>query len=156
VAEENLGRAQNEAGGAPKIDHRSFEVGVITAFAEIVGVGVKKLALSGTMTQAEVTSLGEEATRIANDNHVALYRESDLLVSDLFPADVARGKEVLLIYKGSTLEEYMALKRQKAVLVKSGAYTGKAREQIARQFGRLLSYPESGIDALLKKSIVRE
>jgi hypothetical protein len=138
------------------IDHRSWEIGVITAFAEIVGVGVKKLALSGAMTPAEVTSLWEEATRIAGENQVAMYREPDLLVSDLFPADVARGREVLLIYQGSTLEEYMALKRKKAGLVESGAYAGKAREEIARQFGGLLSYPESGIDALLKKNAVRE
>jgi hypothetical protein len=156
VADENIGRVQNEADGMPKIDHRSFEIGVITAFAEIVGVGVKKLALSGTMTPAEVNSLWGEATRIANENHVTLYREPDLLVSDLFPADVARGKQVVLIYKGSTHEEYMALKRQKVSLVKSGAYTGEAREEIARQLGRLLSYPESGIDVLLKKNTVRE
>jgi hypothetical protein len=140
----------------PDIDHRSWEIGVITAFAEIVGVGVKKLALSGAMTPAEVASLWEEATRIANENQVAMYREPDLLVSDLFPTDVAKGKEVLLIYQGSTLEEYMALKRKKARLVASGTYAGKAREEIARQFGELLSYPGSGIDALLKKNTVRE
>lgn len=148
--------AQDIASGTPQIDQRSWEIGVITAFAEIVDVGVKKLAISGTMPRAEVESLWEEATKIANENQVSLYREPELLVSDLFPADVAKGKEVLLIYKASTLEEYMALKREKALLVKSGRYTGKAREGIARQFGRLLSYPESGIDVLLKKNTVRE
>jgi hypothetical protein len=140
----------------PDIDHRSWEIGVITAFAEIVGVGVKKLALSGTMTPAEVSSLWGEATRIADENQVALYREPDLLVSDLFPADIAKGREVLLIYRGSTLDEYMGLKRHKARLVESGAYVGEARERIARQFGVLLSYPGPGIDALLKKNTVRE
>ena len=156
MANVNLGQAQDPASGTPKIDQRSWEIGVITAFAEIVHVGVKRLALSGAMSPAEVNSLWEAATEIANENEVSLYREPDLLLSDLFPADVARGKEVLLIYKGSTLEEYMALKRQKVALLKSGAYTGKAREEIARQFGRLLSYPESGIDALLKENTVRE
>jgi hypothetical protein len=147
---------EKETSGALKVDHLSFEIGVITAFAEIVGVGVKRLALSGTMTTAEVNAVWGEATHIANENHVVLHRETDLLVSDLFPADVARGKEVLLIYQGSTLEEYAALKHQKAALLKSGTYAGKAREDIARQFGKLLSYPESGIDALLNQNTVRE
>jgi len=149
-------RREGARSGAPTIDQRSWNIGVITAFAEIVGVGVKKLAISGTMAAAEVNSLWEEGSGIANDNQVSLYREPDLLVSDLFPADAARDKEVLLIYKGSTLEEYMALKRHKAVLVKLGEYSGKAREEIAMQFGKLLSYPESGIDALLKANTQRE
>jgi hypothetical protein len=155
VANGNI-RAEDAASAAPTIDQRSWNIGVITAFAEIVDVGVKKLALSGTMSPVEVNSLWEEASKIANENHVSLYREPDLLVSDLFPADGARGKDVLLIYKGSTLEDYMALKQQKAALVKTGAYSGKAREEIARQLGRLLSYPESGIDTLLKKNTLRE
>jgi hypothetical protein len=143
-------------GGAPAIDQRSWNIGVITAFAEIVDVGVKTLALSGTMSPAEVNALWEAVSQIAHHNHVSLYREPDLLISDLFPADGAKGKDVLLIYKGSTLEDYTALKRQKAALVKSGSYLGKAREEIARQMGRLLSYPESGIDVLLKKNTLRE
>jgi len=149
-------QAQGAASAAPTIDQRSLEIGAIGAFAEMVDVGVKKLAFSGVMTTAEVNALWEEATRVANEHHVALFREHDLLVTDLFPADVAKGKEVLLIYNGSTLDEYKALKRKKALLVKSGTYTGKAREEIARQLGRLLSYPESGIDTLLKKNTVRE
>lgn len=149
-------RAQDRGSGTPKIDQRSWDIGVITAFAEIVGVGVKKLALSGTMLRAEVDSLWADVTEIANENQVSLYREPELLISDLFPADVATGKEVVLIYKGSTLEEYTALKREKALLVNSGRYTGKVREGIARQFGRLLSYPASGIDMLLKKNTVCE
>jgi len=149
------GRAAAED-GAPQIDRRSYDLGAIGAFAEMVDVGVKRLAFSSTLSPAEASSLWDEANKIANENHVALYRDPDLLVTDLFPADVAKGKEVLLIYKGSTLDEYMALKRKKAQLVKSGTYTGKAREEIARQLGRLLSYPESSIDGLMKKNMVRE
>ena len=68
---------EKETSGALKVDHLSFEIGVITAFAEIVGVGVKRLALSGTMTTAEVNAVWGEATHIANENHVALHRETD-------------------------------------------------------------------------------
>ena len=38
-----------------------------------------------------------EALRVAARNHVQLYRGSSLLVTDLLPSDVARGKDVLLI-----------------------------------------------------------
>jgi hypothetical protein len=149
-------QAQGAAMSVASIDPRSREIGAIAAFAEMVDVGVKRLAFSGVMSSTEVDRLWADATKVANENHVALYRERDLIVSDLFPADVAKDKEVLLIYKGSTLDEYQALKRKKAQLVKSGTYSGNAREEIARQLGRLLSYPEPGIDALLKKNSTRE
>ncbi len=80
-----------------------------------------------------------------------MWRETDLIVTDLYPADVALGKHVLLIYTGDTLDEYLTLKEEKAALVAAGNYTGEAREEIARRFGRLLSYPENIITGLLKK-----
>lgn len=144
--------AQNAAGGTAQIDQRSYDLGGTAAFAEMVEVGVKRMAFSSTLLQADMAVLLPDANRIATEHHVSLYREPDLIVTDLFPADVARGKEVLIIYKGSTLDEYMDLKRRKAALVKSNAYSGEAREQIARRLGRLLSYPEAAIDSLLKKN----
>jgi hypothetical protein len=153
LAAPHPGRAAAEAS---QIDRRSYDLGAIAAFAEMVHVGVKRLGFSSTLSPADANALWGEASKIAGDNHVELYREPDLLVTDLFPADVAKGKEVLLIYQGSTLDQYLALKRKKAQLVKSAAYAGKAREDIARQLGRLLSYPESAIDELLKKNTVRE
>lgn len=144
--------AQTAVNGAPHIDQRSYDLGATAAFAEMVEEGVKRLAFSSTLLPAEMNALLPDAARITKEHHVSLFREPDLIVTDLFPADVARGKEVLLIYKGSTLDEYLDLKRQKAVLVKSSAYTGAARDQIARRLGRLLSYPEPAIDALLRKN----
>lgn len=83
---------------------------------------------------------------------MTLYRESSLLVTDLFPADVAKGKDVLLIYQGGTLDEYLALKAEAAALEQAGEYTGKAREAIARRFGRMLSYPAWRINELLAQN----
>lgn len=148
--------AAGESHWDSSIDQRSLHIGEIAAFAELVNVGTKKLAFSDVLLPKDMDALLKEATRLADENHVKLYREPELLVTDLFAADVARGKEVLLIYKGTTLDEYMALKREKAQLVKSGGYTGKAREEIARKLGKLLSYPESGIDMLLKENTKRE
>lgn len=136
----------------PAIDTRSYRLGGIGAFAELVGAGVKKLALSAVMTSSEVDALIAEAEVIVKRNHALLYRESDLIVTDLFPPDVAAGKQVLVIYAGTTLDEYQALKRDRARLMASGEYTGAAREEIARRFGRLLSYPEWKIDQLLKEA----
>jgi hypothetical protein len=49
----------------------------------------------------------------------------------------------------ATLDKYLALKQKKAALIEAGDYKGKAREDIARGFGRLLSYPDSVIDEKL-------
>lgn len=148
--------AQSAASAALKIDKPSMHLGEIAAFAELVGIGTKRLAFSDVLSPEEAAQILPEAERIAHSNGVQIYREPDLIVTDLFPADIAKGKVVLLIYKGSTLEEYLALKRDKEALVRSGAYTGKAREQIAWRLGKLLSYPDAGIAGLLKKNTVRE
>ena len=135
-----------------EIDQRSFTLGGLSTFAEMVRVGVKTLALSAAVTPEEMDGLVEDAERIAQEEGVMLYREPELIVTDLFPADVAVGKHVLLIYKGATLDDYLALKQRKSELVASGSYTGDARRDIARQFGRLLSYPDANIEELIDKN----
>lgn len=135
----------------PTIDQRSYNLGIMGGFAEVVRLGVKKLALSEVMDPAEMDGVMEDAEIIAKRNEVLIWRETDLLVSDLYPADVAKGKHVLLIYTGNTLDEYLAIKADKAVLVASNHYEGPAREDIARRFGKLLSYPDEVIDDLIAK-----
>jgi hypothetical protein len=114
-------------------------------------LGVKQLALSEVMSPEEMDDIMDDALVVAKRNGVEMWRETDFLVSDLYPADVAEGKHVLLIYKGDTLDQYLAVKADKAALVAAGEYEGEAREEIARRFGRLLSYPESVIDDLLER-----
>jgi hypothetical protein len=134
------------------IDQRSFRLGSVSTFSELVGVGVKKLALSSALLPAEMDDMENDITRIAEGWGVETYREADLIVTDLFPADVAKGKHVILIYKGSTLDEYMALKKHKDELVKSGKYKGEARKNVAIQFGQLLSYPLANIEEKISKN----
>jgi len=136
---------------AQDIDQRSYNLGILGGFSEVVRLGVKKLALSEVMAPAEMDAMMDDAMVIAKRNEVQMYREAELLVTDLYPADVALGKHVLLIYTGNTLDEYLALKADKATLVTTGKYTGPAREEIARRFGRLLSYPENIITDLIRK-----
>lgn len=135
---------------AGDIDERSYRLGGVGSFSEMVRVGVKKLALSAAMLPAEMDDLEADIRRIAEAEGIEAYRESDLIVTDLFPADVAEGKDVMLLYQGDTLEKYLALKQRKAELEKSGQYTVEARREIAREFGRLLSYPADNIEARLK------
>ena len=142
--------AQDDA-SMPTIDQRSYQLGIMGGFAEVVKLGVKQLALSEVMTPGEMDGVMDDAMVIAERNEVQMWRETDFLVTDLYPADVAEGKHVLLIYTGDTLDQYLALKADKARLVVAGEYDGAAREEIARRFGRLLSYPESVIDGLLEK-----
>jgi catechol 2,3-dioxygenase-like lactoylglutathione lyase family enzyme len=127
----------------------SYSLGTIAGFGELVNAGVKKLALSAVLPTAEMDGLLAAARPLAERNGVQLYRERELLVTDLFPADVAKGKEVLLIYQGTTKDEYLHLKADARALTAAGADTGKAREQIARRFGRMLSYPTWHINQLL-------
>jgi hypothetical protein len=133
----------------PTIDQRSYNLGIMGGFAEVVRLGVKKLALSEVMTPEEMDGVMEDAEIIAKRNEVLIWRETDFLVTDLYPEDVAEGKHVLLIYTGDTLDQYLAIKTDRAELIANNQYEGQAREEIARRFGRLLSYPKAVIDDLL-------
>ena len=141
------------AGGATaqEIDKRSYNLGILGGFSEVVRLGVKKLALSEVMLPDEMDAMMEDAMVITKRNEVQMWRETDFLVTDLYPADVAIGKHVLLIYAGDTLDEYLQLKADKTTLVAAGNYEGEAREEIARRFGQLLSYPDGVIDELIAK-----
>jgi hypothetical protein len=134
---------------AQDTDLRSYRLGAIASWSEAISVGVKELALSSPATPDEMDALIGEAERIAARFGISVYREADLLVTDLFPDDVAKDKHVLLLYRQPTLDKYFALKQKKTELMEAGEYKGKAREHIARGFGRLLSYPDSVIDEKL-------
>ena len=138
------------------IDGRSYNLGILGGFSEVVRLGVKSLALSEVLSPAEMDDIMDDAAVIAKRNGVLMWRETDFLVTDLYPADVAEGKHVLLIYTGDTLDRYLAIKADKAALVAAGQYSGEARADIARRFGRLLSYPEPVIDRLLAEDKLRE
>lgn len=131
------------------IDQRSYQLGGINTFAEIVDLGIKKMALSPPLSPKAMDDIMNDVERIAADHHVELYRETDFLVTDLYPASVTDGKQVLIIYQGSTLDEYLGLKARKKELIEAGKYTDTWRRDIAFGMGRLLSYPDSKIEQLI-------
>jgi catechol 2,3-dioxygenase-like lactoylglutathione lyase family enzyme len=130
----------------------AYILGGIGAFGEMVNAGVKKMALSAPLPAGEMDRIMAEAIKVAERNHVLLFRESDLLVTDLFPADETAGKDVLLIYQGTAREEYLQLKADARKLEEAGLNHGKARADIARRMGRLLSYPPQQINELIAQN----
>ncbi len=143
------GGAQSHVESEWSIDQRSYNLGGIGAFAEMVGAGVKRLALSAPLDPDEMDIIAGEAERIADNHGVEVYRETDFLVTDLFAASLTEGKHVLLICTAPTREEYMALKALKQQFVDAGQYDADARLEIATRMGELLSYSEEKIGALL-------
>jgi len=125
------------------------ELGVVSAFSELVNAGVKQLALSSPMSPAEMDDFYTLAVEAAAAHNVLVIRETNLIKTDLFPEDIAEGKEVLLLYKGNTQYAYDQLKIDQKVLKEANKYNTAARQEIARRFGRLLSYSPRKINALL-------
>ena len=135
-----------------KNSQQNYELGIVDGFSEVVAAGVKQLALSSPLSPKEMDDFIADAEKVAAKHGVSIYREPDLIVTDLFPADVAKGKEVLLLYTGHTEDAYLQLKADKAQLEKAGTYDKKARQDIARRFGRLLSYSPKKINQLLAQN----
>lgn len=119
-------------------------LGQMEAFAEMVAAGVKPIALSAPLAPEEANGLFEKAEEIAKKHGVSVYREADLVQTQLFPADVAKGKEVLIFYSGNSLDAYLDLKKTLS--------DGTSGEAEARRFGRLLGYPVTHINRLLAKN----
>jgi catechol 2,3-dioxygenase-like lactoylglutathione lyase family enzyme len=124
------------------------ESGQIESFSEMVKSGVKPLALSPPMSKAEMDLFMPEVERISKKYGVNFYRETALVQTDLFPAAIVEGKEVLLFYKGNTLKAYEDLKRE---LGKENLSDGRKKE-LSRRFGRLLGYPTERINELLAEN----
>ena len=135
--------------GGWKLDPLSFELGNFSTFAEMVNIGLKEMALSQALPADEMDRLEREARPIADQHEVRIFREPDFLLTDLFPRSATAGKDVLIIYRGDTLNDYMALKKKKSERVAAGTYGREARREIAWALGKLLSYPDAKIQQLL-------
>ena len=135
----------------PNFDSHSYHAGINMAFAEVVGAGCKKLALSATYTHEYAKEMLAATEYAAEEYTVLLHGESDLLVSKLFPADIAKDKTVILIAQNQgVLDEYASLK----ALKKESNEKGNPDEiefDIARRWGKLLSYDDATIEKLLSK-----
>ncbi|MHC4660865.1 MAG: hypothetical protein ACYS8W_04190 [Planctomycetota bacterium] len=136
--------------GDKPINKRSFRLGIIYCFCEMVEMGVKKLALSSPLQPKEYEELKTGSEKIAADFGVKSWLEKEFLVTDLFTEEITKNKWVILYYKSEdVLQEYLDMKQKKQELIDAGNYAGEARKSVAAEFGRLLSYPESNIEEML-------
>jgi catechol 2,3-dioxygenase-like lactoylglutathione lyase family enzyme len=142
--------------GSSKEEKMFFTLGMMNAYAESVHNKAKILGLGEPLTAEETDDLYEHAKMIAQSNKVKIYREKELLVTDLFPASITKDRHVILIYIDDTLDKYLKIKADKEKLVKSGKYTGDARKNIARRFGKLLSYKDDVVEEKLRKKLNSE
>ena len=134
-----------------KLDWVSYNLGVIVGFAECVGAGVKKIALSASMTWEQYESIKDDVKRIAEENHSKFYVDDDFLETLLFPAEYTRGKVVIHLYKEQKInDEYLALKDKKRKHEDEGTYTKDVQREVAWAFGRLLSYDDEAIERRFK------
>ena len=130
----------------------SFMTGTNLSASEAVGMGVKKLAISSLYSDENLEVM-MKVTEYSSKRFGTVYLpETNLLESMLFPRDIARGRTVVLIaHDQSVLDEYSALKRLKEESDAKGNPESMELE-IARRFGRLLSYDEAGIERLIAKN----
>ena len=137
-----------------RIDSFSYQLGVMDCFCEMVAAGVKRLAMSHPFSDREERDrYREEVKRLCDKYEIFFYPEEEALLTALFPKEANRGKPLYLFYgKEETLTEYLALKEEQKRLMEQGLYTREEDERLAREFGRLLSYPEDGICRLIRKT----
>ena len=132
--------------------YTSYLAGVNATFAEVVSAGCKKLALSSPLTEEQFEAVRHATEEAAEEYNVCLYVERELLVTLMFPRDIAKNKIVILIaHDEGVLREYLDLKAYKMRHIESGTLTREVEVEIAHRFGKLLSYDDGSIMRLLMK-----
>jgi hypothetical protein len=129
----------------------SYHLGMVYAFSEVVGSGVKPLALSPPFTPDEYKRLEKPIEEIANQYSVHTLVDREFLTTRLFNPAFTEGKVVVHFAKDPTiLERYKKLKTLKTKKIGEGKLK-ESEEQIARELGDILGYDKATIDDLLKK-----
>lgn len=141
-----------------ELERFSYQCGVLDAFAEMVRAGVKQLALSHPCANVEErNALLVYAQQLCEKYGILCCPEDELLITDLFPAQNNVGKPLILLFGSEkVLQDYRELKRRKQELLAMDAYKGKERREIARGFGRLLSYKASAIERFIDENKGKE
>ena len=129
----------------------SYHLGMIYAFAEVVGSGVKPLALSPPMTLEEHDRIKDTINAMAEEYGVQILVDMDFLTTKLFNPTFTKGKVVVHFAKDpAILERYRRLKELKERRHREGRLA-ESEDEIARELGSILGYDEETIEGLLKK-----
>ena len=133
------------------LDTRSYNLGMIYAFAECVGSGVKRLALSPAMTEVQLEEIEGDLHLITEEYGLVLHVDRDFLETRLFNPEYTRGRVVVHIAaEQGTIDEYLGLKESKARHEDAGTLTDDVEVEVAWRMGRLLSYSDEAIEGLLR------
>jgi len=139
------------------IDNYSYHLGAADCFCEMVAAGVKKIALSHPCnSKEERDSFLSNFDKLCDKYGVSYYVEDKPFLTALFPEEMNKGKYNVIFYcEKQYLNKYLQLKEAKEKLIYSGEYNDHNKELIAREYGRLLSYSEEGIERLLQKARIQ-
>ncbi len=131
------------------LDQRSYEIGMINSFIEIVACGVKPLAISPPI-EPENLPLMEEVSRLLSEGFGTKYCVVEsLMITDIQSAEFTAGKNSILYYKDdAVIRRYHEMDAQVARLTAEGKYCGEIRRELSIEFGRMLGYP---MDVVLHK-----
>ena len=128
------------------VDERSYQIGMLSGFAELVKLGLKPMAVSGSFITSDMDILFPDLEAIAKLRGINVYRETDPLQTDLESFDRA---EIVIFYTGDTLNQYLALKNEKRNLEQTNQYQGNPRLQISVKLGKLMGYSDEAIEIWL-------
>jgi hypothetical protein len=135
-----------------KLEQVSYHLGVVFAFAEIVGSGVKRMALSSPLSEDLYDEIIDRVHILAKEYGTVLYIDDDFLETKLFNPDYTRGKRVIHIARDKeTVNAYKALRERKKRHMAEGTLTEEVEIEVAWEMGRLLSYSDEVIRSLLLK-----
>ena len=136
------------------IDAYSYGLGAMDCFCEMVGAGVKTLAMSHPCdSRQERDSFLKDVKKLCEKYGVYFYAEDEAFLTDLFPERLNKGKYNYLFYaRKEVLDAYFELKEEQRVVIQNGGYTRQKSYEIAKKFGRLLSYTEEGTERLIQKA----
>ena len=141
-------------GTRKEIDEYSYELGVMDCFCEMTAAGLKRMAMSHPCRDQEKwRSYEPEVRRLCQYYGIFFYPEKEPLITDLFPSELNEGTCHYLFYqKEETIEEYLALKKEKEQAVRSHTYDEAKRYEVAWRLGKLLSYPDEGIRRYIERT----
>jgi hypothetical protein len=130
-------------------DRLSFCLGMVFAFAEVVGSGVKPLALSPPLDPDEFSALEEDVRHTASEFGLVVGEDRDVLKTMLFDPAFTTDKAVFLLAADDhVLEEYASLKEERRRIGDRG--DEQQELDLARRFGRLLGYSSKIVEDLCR------
>jgi len=133
-----------------------YHCGVIDAFNEVIKAEVKNMALSHPSSNQEIEQLLPFVEQITKQYGTKYEVEPELLITDLFPYKENKGKTVIIFWKNDEIiNKYHELKQQKEKAIANNTYN-QVREEIAYQFGKLLSYSDEAIKQYIQNNNEKE